>query len=72
MERLGLWTAQAVMRFRSIELGGQKIAAVMGISAALILVSGIVEIVAMVAFYLSLAAAVLYLLCRWMKPGGAP
>jgi hypothetical protein len=71
VERLGLWTAQAMRRLRGIEAGGQKIAAAVGVSGALILVSGIVEIVATAVFYTSLAAAVVYLLYQWVKPGSA-
>lgn len=58
MHRLGTWAALAVGRLRGIESLRLRVAAAMGISAGVMLLSGILEAVATAVFYGSLAVAV--------------
>jgi len=70
MQRLGAWTARGLSRLRGIEIGPQRIAAVMGISAFAILAAGLIEAVATAVFYGSVAVAVVYIVLQWIQKAG--
>jgi len=58
MHRLGAWAALAVGHLKKIESLRLRVAAAMGISAGIMLLSGILEAMATAVFYGSLIVAV--------------
>ena len=70
MHRLGTWTAVAVGHLRRIESFRLKVAAAMGISAAVLLLSSILEALATAVFYGSLVLAVVCILIGYFGKSG--
>jgi ABC-type multidrug transport system permease subunit len=67
MHRLGIGAAWVWGRLRRIELGRHRVATAIGISAALILISSIVEALATAIFYGSLIVAVAYVILGFIQ-----
>ena len=70
MHRLGIWAAAAAGHLRRIESLRLRVAAAMGISAAVLLLSSILEALATAVFYGSLVLAVCCIVVGYFGKSG--